>query len=340
MKRILLLAAIGTTATVPLSGAPLKSAVITKVVEDVKISENSRAATSASTGQKIGGSSTVLTGRQSRAELSFPDQTVTRIGANSVFRFNSGSRDMSIEKGSFLLQVPKNAGGATIRTATITAAITGTTTLMEYSPDQWVKFICLEGEAQLSNKYGNKTTISPGSMLIMHPDAREFPRPVTVNLTKLVKTSKLTNAAVFGQLNDAAVGKINQSIGNQMQRRRGGGLVPSGVIVRGPRVRGDGGPEGGAGGGTGGPSGGGGPRAIPSARVVVALAAKCLPTVARDPREAAERSPAEVRRKSPEAEILPALPVSILRLAVDRTRNQGQSVAPPLRQLSYFHASH
>lgn len=33
---------------------------------------------------------------------------------------------MEIKQGSFLLQVPKNAGGATIRTSTVTAAITGT----------------------------------------------------------------------------------------------------------------------------------------------------------------------------------------------------------------------
>jgi len=121
--------------------APLKTANLTKKVNDVRISESSRQAREASVGDRLTGSSTVLTGRQSRAELTFPDQTVTRIGANAAFRFNSGSRDMEIKQGSFLLQVPKNAGGATIRTSTVTAAITGTTTMMEYSPGRWVKFI-------------------------------------------------------------------------------------------------------------------------------------------------------------------------------------------------------
>lgn len=263
MKRLILIAAIGGSTSAALQAAPLKSAVVTKTVNDVKISENSRAATDASTGQRVGGSSTVLTGRASRAELSFADNTITRIGANSVFRFNSGSRDMAIEKGSFLLQVPKNAGGATIRTATITAAITGTTTMMEYSPDEWVKFICLEGEAELSNKFGAKTTITPGRMLVMNPNARNFPAPVIVNLNKLVKTSALASTATFGQLNPAAVGMIQQSMGRQMDQRRGGGLVPTGMVVRGPGVRGDGGPEGGSGGGTGGPSGGGAPPRTP-----------------------------------------------------------------------------
>ena len=94
--------------------APLKTAVVTTVVNDVKLSERSGAAKAIGTGQTMGGSSTLLTGRKSRAALTFPDKTVTRIGANSVFRFSSGSRDMEISQGSFLLQVPKGAGGATI----------------------------------------------------------------------------------------------------------------------------------------------------------------------------------------------------------------------------------
>ena len=151
--------------------APLKSASVTKVVNDVRISKNSAAAQSATMGQRMTGKSTLLTGRGSRAELTFPDRTVTRIGANSVFRFSSASREMEIERGSFLLNVPKNAGGAKIRTATVTAAITGTTTMMEYSPGQWLKFIVLEGVAKLSNDNGDTINVPPGQMIIMHPNA-------------------------------------------------------------------------------------------------------------------------------------------------------------------------
>lgn len=241
-----------------LTGAPLKSAVVSKKVKEVRVSKNSAQARDISVGERISGSSTVLTGRGSRAELSFPDQTITRIGANSVFRFSSGSRDMEIEKGSFLLQVPKNAGGARIRTATVTAAITGTTTMMEYSPDQWMKFICLEGEAELMNKFGEKMKVKPGMMVIMHPNAKRFPRPVVVNLQKLVKTSKLTNAAAFGKLSAPAMGRIKRSVNQQLVKRRGGKLIPTGIIVHGPGPNGGLGSEGGEGGGSGGPSGGGG----------------------------------------------------------------------------------
>lgn len=220
------------------AAAPLKSATVSKIVNDVRISEKSAAAQTATAGQRVTGSSTVLTGRDSRAELSFADQTVTRIGANSVFRFSSGSREMEIVQGSFLLNVPKNAGGAKIRTATVTAAITGTSTMTEFSPGQWFKFIVLEGLAKLTNRNGDTIDVHPGQMIVMRPNAGAFPRPVLINIEKLVRTSKLTDRRVFGALNGRAVMLIDESVASQLQRRRGGELLPTGVAIRGPGSRG------------------------------------------------------------------------------------------------------
>ncbi len=62
----------------------------------------------------------------SRAELQYPDGTVVRIGQNTVFTFDADSRTLSLEKGSLLFHIPKGAGGGTIKTASLTAAITGT----------------------------------------------------------------------------------------------------------------------------------------------------------------------------------------------------------------------
>jgi hypothetical protein len=207
---------------------------ISKVIKDVKVSEKSSQARAVSEGQPFTGASTMFTGRDSRAELVFPDQTVTRVGANSVFRFRSGTRDMEIAQGSFLLNVPKNAGGAKIRTATVTAAITGTTVMMEYSPEQWLKFIVVEGVAKLILKDGTTTDVPAGRMIVMRPDARVFPRPVIVNIDKLVKTSLLADSKVFGPLNGPAVQLINGSIAEQKNKRQVGNLLPAGVLTRGP----------------------------------------------------------------------------------------------------------
>ncbi len=221
------------------TAAPFTTARLSKVVNDVRISERSSRALTATEGQTVTGASTILTGRNSRAELGFPDETVTRIGANSVFRFKSGTRNMEIERGSFLLNVPKNAGGATIRTATVSAAITGTTTMMEYSPGEWIKFIVIEGTAHLTNKHGASVDVPPGRMVVMRPDAVNFPLPVILNMGRLVRTSRLLDRRAFGPMPPPAQRLIGQTVTGQMQLRRAGELQPGGFIVRGPGFRGD-----------------------------------------------------------------------------------------------------
>jgi len=120
-----------------LQAAPLKEASVTRIVNDVRIMEvPSNAQKPATLNQTVRDQQAVVTGLQSRAELLFTDKTLTRIGANSVFTFKEGTRDMDLKRGTMLLQVPKGAGGAQIKTAAVTAAITGTTLLVEYQPGE------------------------------------------------------------------------------------------------------------------------------------------------------------------------------------------------------------
>lgn len=115
--------------------APLKEASVTRIVKDVRVMEMpSNVQKPAVLQQTVRDQQAVITGIESRAELLFTDKTLTRIGANSVFTFKEGTRDMDLKRGTMLLQVPKGAGGAQIKTAAVTAAITGTTLLVEYQP--------------------------------------------------------------------------------------------------------------------------------------------------------------------------------------------------------------
>ncbi len=68
----------------------------------------------------------LLSENDSRAELQYPDGTVVRIGQNTVFSFEADSRTLTLTKGTFIFYVPKGQGGATIKTPSLTAAITGT----------------------------------------------------------------------------------------------------------------------------------------------------------------------------------------------------------------------
>lgn len=230
---------LGVACLMPVAAAPLQSAEITTAVNDVRIYRGSATGVTATVGERVTGTDDLHTGRRSRAELTFPDQSLTRIGANSIFSFRSGSRDMEIKQGSFLLQVPKDAGGATIRTATVTAAITGTTTMMEYNPGQWIKFITLEGKAKLRmNNGGDFVEILPGQMIFMKPDDNKIPQPIMINIQKLVRTSNLMGKD-FGDLRPEADVLVKQTIAAQNESRDQGEVTPAGVIVDGPTIRKD-----------------------------------------------------------------------------------------------------
>lgn len=241
MKTMMMIPLMGAALLMPAAAAPLRSAEVTTVVNDVRVYRNSNSGVAASVGDRIAGTDDLHTGRRSRAELMFPDKSLARIGANSIFSFRSGSRDMEIKQGSFLLQVPKDAGGATIRTATVTAAITGTTTMMEYNPGQWIKFITLEGTAKLKlNQGGESIDVPPGQMVFLRTDDNRIPRPIMINVQKLVRTSKLTGKD-FNKLAPETTAMVDQTIRQQNDARNQGEITPAGVVASGPVIRDGGG---------------------------------------------------------------------------------------------------
>ncbi len=179
---------------------PLHEATITRTINDVRVINPRAGSAPAHISQIIKDDMGVKTGIKSRAELLFQDSTLTRLGAESYFTFRPGTRDMSLDQGTLLLQVPKDHGGATIRSASVTASITGTTILLEHLPNKSIKFLVLEGSAKLSlnNRLGETLSLTAGRMLIFPADAKKLPAPVAVDIKRLIKTSSLVNPDLFG----------------------------------------------------------------------------------------------------------------------------------------------
>jgi hypothetical protein len=198
------------------SAAPLNQATVTRVVNQVEVIPSGAQPSPASLGEIIRGRTGVRTGRNSRAQLTFADQTLARLGANTLFSFERGTRSLDLENGSILLQVPKDAGGATIRSAPVVAAITGTTVMMEYSPGNpgTVKLIVLEGTVRLSlpGRLGESVLVGPGQMIAVAANARALPDPVTVDVKRILKTSKLVKE---GDLE--SMGLIMETVETQQQ---------------------------------------------------------------------------------------------------------------------------
>src|SRR5438094_1543002 len=143
--------------------ADLELARVTQVVQDVRVMPSGSAARPATVNETVHQGSAVQTGTQSRSELTFQDQTITRLGENTIFTVGQGARTVELGSGQFLLYVPKKAGGAKVKMGSVTAAITGTTVLGNVYPDGLVQFTVLEGSACMHlDKWGQSMYVAAG----------------------------------------------------------------------------------------------------------------------------------------------------------------------------------
>ena len=121
-------------ATLPagVQAEPFKRAEVTRTVNNVSLLPETQSARPASIGDLISGQTGLRTADDSRAELSFPDLTITRVGSNALFRFLAEGRDITLDGGTMLFSSPKGAGGGQVQAGAITAAATGTDFLVSY----------------------------------------------------------------------------------------------------------------------------------------------------------------------------------------------------------------
>src|SRR6184192_678250 len=184
---------------VNVAAAQLKEARVTQVVKDVKLLSTGAAERPAAVRDEVQDGTAVRTGGDSRSELKFTDQTLARLGANTIFSFSEGTRDLNLQDGAMLLRVPKGAGGARISSSAVTAAITGTTVMLETHPltkknkNAFYKFIVLEGTARLflPGHLGESALVKAGQMIIMRLDSKMIPEPVDVDIQKITQSSLL-----------------------------------------------------------------------------------------------------------------------------------------------------
>src|SRR6267142_5820068 len=102
---------------------PFERAEVTKAINVVSLLPRNIEAVP---GVVVSGDSALKTGNNSRAELEFPDLTITRVGSNALFRFLAGGREMTLDGGTMLFSSPGGAGGGKVQVGAITAAVTGT----------------------------------------------------------------------------------------------------------------------------------------------------------------------------------------------------------------------
>ena len=166
--------------------AERKEAHITAVIKDVSVLARNAART-AVLNDLVSEGNAVRTGTDSRAELTFTDQTLARVGANSVFSFGAGGKEFDLASGAMLLAAPKSAGTIKVNTAAVTAAVSGFTVLLDSQ-----KVLVMEGTACVGRK-GHPgepcITLNPGDMISF--DNGKLSQVKKISIDRVVRTAKL-----------------------------------------------------------------------------------------------------------------------------------------------------
>jgi hypothetical protein len=178
-----------------LFAAEQKQAHVTEIVHDVKILGAQNAARPAVVNDAVHEGTAVRTGTESRAELTFNDQTLTRLGANTVFSFNGGARAYDLGNGAILMSAPKSAGTLKISTAVATCAISGFTLVMEYHLNLVNKVLVPEGDGSvwLNKNPNDPRPMHSGQLLAFDPKTSVLPQPVEIDVCKLINAGYLFN---------------------------------------------------------------------------------------------------------------------------------------------------
>ena len=164
------------------AAADLEEAKVTQVVQDVKVVPSGAAARQAAMNETVRQGNAVQTGTQSRSELTFRDETITRLGEKTIYTIGGG-RTIELGSGQFLLYVPKKAGGANVKMGPVTAAITGTTVVGNVAPSGIVEFTVLEGTARVRlDSVGQCLLVVAGQKVTYDPIAMRLEDPVEVDL--------------------------------------------------------------------------------------------------------------------------------------------------------------
>lgn len=200
-----------------------KDGRITQIIREVTLLLAGMPPRNAALNDDVREGTAVRTGGQSRAELTFKDQTITRLGANTLFNFTNGGRRDEVTTGSTLLRVPKSSGGATILSSGVIAGVTGTTVIFEYTRAGGTRLTVLEGSARMSLAAHREITrgLRAGQTLLVPPGATTLGEPTEADIESIMKTSPL----IVGFRPLPSRGLIDRVIRQQRERgefQRGG----------------------------------------------------------------------------------------------------------------------
>lgn len=221
----------------PAVAGPLGAPKVTRTVGQVQAVGAAGAADGAALGHPIRAEEKLRVGPRSRAEIAFDDGTLARLGADTLLGFHAGTRELALERGTLLLDVPSFRGAARICAGSLKVEAGGGTILVEHLPAQSLKIVPLAGEPRVSTGafLGDSLVLAAGKMVIVAPGARRISEPVDVDLATLVKTSGLVDSSSFaaGAAPLRGLPRIERAVARQAQLFKAKVLIPTNLAIVG-----------------------------------------------------------------------------------------------------------
>jgi len=176
MKTILIMAILALCARFSAIGAvSLTESTFTEIIRVANVvSATNQAVAAARTNEVFRAPDLVRTGDASRIEMTAPDQTITRVGANTTFTFAPGGRDILLRSGSVLFHAPAGVGGGTVKYHGTSAAVLGTTMICTVLPGGRFKVLDIEGHVLVTLKTQRSITLKAGQMVLISADGTEI----------------------------------------------------------------------------------------------------------------------------------------------------------------------
>jgi hypothetical protein len=176
------------------TGRALAGATDAKVTESVRQVSYGPSQASVETypapdGTLVRSGSYVETGRDSRAELTFPTQSIARLGGNTIFNYNESANQVDLTAGTILFCKRKDAPEELhIKTEALTAGITGTTGFVQVARNKLCIFGLVEGHATATVS-GKTFPVKSGQLLLVRPGLP--PQLLNFDLPRFVRTFPL-----------------------------------------------------------------------------------------------------------------------------------------------------
>jgi FecR protein len=211
-----------------IAATEFKDAEIT-TLKNIVEHDAGQGAVPAKVNEKIAENSKVTTAAASMAELTFGDSSITRIGANSVFSFQSKERLVKLDKGTALIHATPGNGGATVDCGGVTAAVSGSTFMASRSATGGAVFVLLEssGSLKVTTPGGQTVTILPGQAASTGTGPKSAIQIFDVDVKKVMETTPLVSG--FKELPSQA--EINVVSEKQQAMIREGKIESLGVEV-------------------------------------------------------------------------------------------------------------